>query len=93
MSDLIPFHQIDQYANECWDDDNNYIGPWSDAQLEAADFLGKMDNEGGIDGLYNYGGVSQFPEELRSLAYDFEVAYEALKEAINLWAAERGVSY
>lgn len=82
MSELIPFSQIDE-------DDSQY----TEDQIEAADFLSKMDWEGGIDGLIQYGGASYFPTELQELAGEYELAYNKLSAAINQWAADRGVVY
>lgn len=83
MSELIPFSRVDDYNPE------NY----TEAQLEAASFLSKMDWEGGIDGLIGYGGYTYFPEELQELAKTYEQASKELRRAIDKWAADRGVSY
>lgn len=82
MSELIPFGQIDEY-------DTNY----SEQQVEAANFLSKMDWEGGIEGLIGYGGHTYFPVELQELAKAYEKASNTLRRAIDKWAADRGVSY
>lgn len=98
MSELIPFSSIDIYScPEAWDENHQFLGydatPWTEEQVEAADFLGKMDWEGGIQGLIGYGGAEIFPDELRELAEAYEAAEKALRKAINDWAAERGVVY
>ncbi len=78
---LIPFSQIDL-------DDPQY----SEANIEAADFLSKMDWEGGITGLLFY-STDAFPEELRAQAEFVYHAIEDLHREIDRWAAERGVYY
>lgn len=88
MSELVPFSRIDYYEQE---DDPDYHG-WTDAQKEAAEFLSKMDWEGGIAELLYY-STDAFPEELRDLANRTYAALEALRIAVNEWAAERGVEY
>lgn len=82
MSDLIDFGRIE------WGDP-----AYTEDQWIAAEFLSKMDWEGGLDGLMNYGGPGVFPEELYDLAVAYKTAYDALKDGINRWAAERGVVY
>lgn len=92
MSELIPFNSIPSK----WDWNYDHEGeeyPYTDEQEEAAEFLSKMDWEGGIDGLIGYGGADVFPEAVREQAEAYERAHDALKEAINDWAAERGVVY
>lgn len=98
MSELISFSSIDIYScPEAWDENHRFLGydhtPWTEEQVEAADFLGKMDWEGGLDGLIQYGGASIFPEELQELASEYELAHNRLSAAVNDWAAERGVEY
>ena len=61
--------------------------------VEAAEFLSHLDWEGGIDGLWGHGGASDFPEELRPLAEAYGKAEDELRQAIDAWANERGVSY
>lgn len=82
MSELIPFSSID------WDSEG-----FTPEQHEAAEFLHKMDWEGGIDGLIGYGGWRYFPEELQDLARKYESIHNELRTAIDIWAAERGVEY
>ena len=84
MSNLTPFSLIDPYDPE---------SDYTDAQKEAAEFLTAMDYEGGMDGLYLYGGAEMFPEEIRHYAEAYGEAYEALSQAIDGWAAARGVEY
>lgn len=92
MGELIPFSSIpDKWDWNYGHPDEEY--PYTDANVEAADFLSKMDWEGGIDGLLGYGGASIFPEELHGLAVAYEEAHDALRNAIDEWAAERGVEY
>lgn len=98
MSELIPFSSIDIYScQEAWSENHQFLGydhtPWTEEQVEAADFLGKMDWEGGLYELLQYGGPGYFPEELQELAEDAYLAMRHLNEAINVWAAERGVEY
>lgn len=83
MSELIPFGRIDD------NDTENY----TEAQIEAASFLHKMDWEGGLDGLIGYGGYTYFPEELQELAKAYEEASDTLRRAVDKWAADRGVEY
>lgn len=78
---LIPFSSIDP-------DDSQ----WSEDQVEAAEFLSHMDNEGGLTGLLYY-GVNAFPEELQGLAERTSLAIDYLRKAVDDWAAERGVVY
>lgn len=82
MSELVPFGRIE------WGDPE-----YTEDQWIAAEFLSKMDWEGGIDGLIGYGGFHIFPEELQELAKDYEQAHDELRNAIDEWAAERGVEY
>lgn len=82
MPELIPFGIIDE-------DDSQ----WSEDQVEAANFLNKMDWEGGIDGLIGYGGWRIFPEPLQEIARDYERIHDELRNAVNSWAATRGVEY
>lgn len=82
MSELIPFSQIE------WGDD-----AYTEANHEAAEFLHKMDWEGGIDGLLGYGGWEIFPEPLHDLAREYERLHQELRNAVDDWAAERGVEY
>lgn len=84
MSELIPFSQIDE------DDED---AGWTEGQIEAANFLSKMDWEGGVDGLMSYGGAEYFPEEVYDVAVEYERAHDALRRAIDEWAAARGVEY
>lgn len=90
MAELIPFSSIvEEYE---WDErDGPY--PFTAEQVEAGNFLNKMDWEGGIDGLIGYGGWHYFPEPLQDLAKAYQDAHRALQKAINDWAAERGVYY
>jgi hypothetical protein len=81
--ELVDFSRIDIY------DDVN----WTPEQIEAAEFLSKMDWEGGLTGLLEYGGSSVFPEELQGLAERTDQALEHLRRAVNDWAAARGVRY
>lgn len=92
MGELIPFSSIP----DKWDWESRHRGepfPYTDANVEAAEFLSKMDWEGGIDGLLGYGGAGSFPEDLYDLAVACEKAHNALRNAIDEWAAERGVEY
>lgn len=82
MSELIDFGRIDP-------DDPQ----WTEGQIEAAEFLSKMDWEGGLSGLIAYGGSEVFPAELQALAARTEMAIEHLNRAVNDWAAVRGVRY
>lgn len=82
MSEYISFSEIDP-------DDSQ----WSENQAEAAEFFHKMDWEGGIDGLYGYGGVESFPPEVQEYAAAYGKAYEDLKEVITAWGKARGVIY
>lgn len=82
MSELVDFGRIDP-------DDSQ----WSEDQVEAAEFLSKMDWEGGLSGLLGYGGSSVFPEELQGLAERTHQALEHLRRAVDDWAAARGVRY
>lgn len=91
MSELIPFSSIVEQWD--WDEERDGPYPWTPRNVEAADFLSKMDWEGGISGLMGYGGPSYFPEELQELAIAYQEAENALRKAINDWAAERGVVY
>lgn len=86
MSELVPFHQIDG-------DDPEHVKKYGEAACEAAEFLSKFDWEGGVDGLYGYGGPSAFPVELHAQAVLYGIAYDDLRQAIDDWAAERGVEY
>ena len=83
--ELTPFYQIDIDYPE--------TGIWTEHQLEAAEFLFKMDSEGGPVGLLGYSGTRHFPEELKELAQTADDALLALGQAIDQWAAARGVSY
>lgn len=60
---------------------------------EAAAFFSKMDWEGGIDGLWGYGGADGFPSEVRDKAQVYGDALDALSTALDEWAADRGVRY
>lgn len=60
---------------------------------EAAAFFSKMDYEGGMEGLYMYGGEGAFPEEVRSEAQAFGRAFENLSSALTSWGESRGVRY
>lgn len=92
MSELIPFSSIpDRWDWEYYHKDEPF--PYTDANVEAAEFLSKMDWEGGLDGLLGYGGPDVFPEELYDLAVAYEDAHQTLRNAIDEWAAERGVEY
>lgn len=81
MSELISFSHIE------WGDPE-----YTEAQWEAAEFLSKMDWEGGIDGLLHY-STDAFPEELRAQAEFTYRTLEDLRKEIDRWAAERGVVY
>lgn len=81
MSELVPFNRIE------WGDPQ-----YTEAQWEAAEFLSRMDWEGGIDGLLYY-STDVFPEELREQAEFVYNALEDLRKEIDRWAAERGVFY
>lgn len=61
--------------------------------VEAASFYAKMDHEGGLTSLLDYGGYTFFPEPLQVYAREAEEAIENLKLAVTDWAAERGVEY
>lgn len=97
MSELIPFSSIDPYSNDFFYENNEpkpeEEWPYPPETVEAAEFLSKMDWEGGIDGLYGYGGAEVFPEPIRHLAEAYGEAFEALRKGIDDWAAERGVEY
>lgn len=84
MNKLVSFSDIDP------DDDD---ASWTPEQIEAAEFLHKMDWEGGLDSLYQYGGSSYFPVELQELATAYGEAFDALRKAVDAWAADRGVVY
>lgn len=91
-NELIPFSSIPSR----WDweyDHGDEPYPYTDGQEEAAEFLSKMDWEGGIDGLIGYGGAEVFPAEIRHIAERYEDVLEELRKAVNEWAAERGVVY
>lgn len=62
-------------------------------ELEAAEFLCKMDHEGGLVGLLEYGGPDYFPEELQGQASAFATALETFDAAVDAWHSSRGVSY
>lgn len=91
MSELIPFSSIPEKWD--WDEENDGPFPYTDENVEAAEFLSKMDWEGGMDGLLGYGGADIFPEAIRHYAEAYEAAHDALRTAINEWAAARGVVY
>lgn len=93
MSELISFSSIPSKWDWHYENGEDAEYPFTDAQEEAAEFLSKMDWEGGISGLLSYGGASSFPEELRIVAQHADDALETLSVAINDWAAERGVVY
>jgi len=78
---LIPFWEIDPY-----DDESGYTAD----QLDAAEFLHAMDNEGGLSSLLYY-GVHAFPEDLRGLAQRTYLALENMEQAVRDWAAKKGV--
>jgi hypothetical protein len=59
--------------------------------IEAAEFLGKADSEGGLVGFLWWGGTEAFPDDLRNEARKLEEAHTALLAAVDEWAAERGV--
>lgn len=82
MSELRPFHTIDP---------DDLAEP--EEQREAAEFLQKLDHEGGIAGLLGYGGCGAFPAKLHGKADAADKAIEELRAAIQEWANERGVSY
>lgn len=93
MSELIPFSRIPSRWDWEYDNGPDVEYPYTDAQEEAAEFFSKMDWEGGIDGLMSYGGPDVFPTAVYEQALAYENALEALREAINAWAAEAGVEY
>lgn len=92
-NELIPFSSIPSRWDWEYEHGTDVEYPYTDAQEEAAEFLSKMDWEGGVDGLIGYGGADVFPAEIRHYAEVYEEAHDALREAINAWAAARGVVY
>lgn len=85
MAEYISFSEIDEFGAE--------PGQWTPEQIEAANFFHGLDWEGGISGLYGYGGAGEFPEEVRELAAAYGEAYERLHDAIEDWGKARGVVY
>lgn len=60
-------------------------------QIDFANFCLKLDWEGGIDGLIQYGGTRIFPEELQIFAQaieeamdDFNTAFEAMQKRLDV---------
>ncbi len=82
MPELRYFNDIDI------DDPNEDPGA-----IEAAEFYLKLDHEGGLTALLDYGGAEFFPEPLQTAAQKAEYAIEVLEAAAAHWAAERGVEY
>lgn len=91
MSEYIQFSEVIERWE--WDEDEQGPYPWTPEQEEAADFFGKMDWEGGIDGLMGYGGPEMFPVEVREFAEEYERAHRRLQEALTAWGRARGVEY
>lgn len=93
MSELIPFSSIPSKWDWHYDNGEDVEYPYTPEQEEAAEFLSKMDWEGGVDGLLSYGGAEVFPADLQVSARIAYNALESLRKDINDWAAERGVVY
>lgn len=71
----------------------NTEGLFTDEQVEFAEFLSKMDWEGGAPGLIGYGGSSVFPESLQFLADTAERALDALQDAISARCDALSIKY
>lgn len=82
--EYVSFSKIDPYDG---------TEQWTVEQIEAAEFFSKMDWEGGLDGLYEYGGAESFPPEVREYANAYGKAYEDLREVVVAWGKARGVVY
>lgn len=91
MSEYIPFSSVVEEWD--WDEEKDGPYPFTPEQVEAATFFHKMDWEGGIDGLYGYGGAEYFPAEVREFAEAYGQAYDRLHEVITAWGKARGVVY
>lgn len=81
MIETVPFWEVDL-------DDETL----PDEKREAAEFLSKMDYEGGVVGMLDYGGPIGFPVELHGEARLAEDALNRLRRAIDKWANNRGVA-
>lgn len=51
-------------------------------------FINKLEHEGGIEELLQYGGPQVFPLELRALAEDADAALTALEGRIGIYEEE-----
>lgn len=60
---------------------------------EAKRFVDKMEWEGGIVGLLEYGGPTEFPDEVIALAEEVQYALTKLERAIDEYLDKCGVSW
>lgn len=51
--------------------------------VEWNEFLSKLEWEGGVVGIYEWGGVNAFPVEAQSAARDLGIALQTLNEMIE----------
>ena len=60
---------------------------------EAQRLWDKLEWEGGVIGLLEYGGIQEFPDELRSYVQELEDAYDRAKVAIGDYLTRNGVDH
>lgn len=60
---------------------------------EAEQLRDKLEWEGGIVGLLEYGSVQYFPDELHATIQELQDAYDSAKTAISDYLTRNGVNY
>lgn len=65
----------------------------TEKQVELAYFLQKLDWEGGLEGLIQYGGSTVFPDELKGTVELLEVQLNSFDRQLTDLLAENDIEY